>query len=165
MGEFKKIMVDTNKTKLYRCKVSDSICVDEYTKLEFLNPSKNSKLSGENDNSLVVRLMYKNAKFLFAADITNVCECDMMEKQLDLRADILKVAHHGSTYSTSDEFLNKVNPSLAIISVGENNKFKHPSNNVLEKLHKKNIKVLRTDKNGQIQIITDGEKIRIRRKF
>ena len=61
--------------------------------------------------------------------------------------------------------MNKVNPRLAVISVGENNKFNHPSSEVLDRLYKKNVRVLRTDENGQVQIIIDGEKVKMRRQF
>ena len=165
IGDLDKIKINKNKTKLYRCKNKDSILVDKYTKIEFLNPSKSSKLKGENDNSLVLRLRHKDINFLFTGDISDNCEKDMIENNVDLSADILKVAHHGSPYSTSEEFLNKVNPRLAVISVGENNKFNHPSSEVLDRLYKKNVRVLRTDENGQVQIIIDGEKVKMRKRF
>lgn len=165
IGDLDKLKIDTNKTKLYRCKVNDDIYIDQYTKIEFLNPYEASNFDGENDNSLVLKLMHKGINFLFTADITESCEKYILDRNVDLNSHILKIAHHGSMYSTSDEFLNKVNPNLAIISVGENNKFGHPSHKVLEKLYKKNVKVLRTDKNGQVQIITDGKNIKVRSKF
>ena len=93
------------------------------------------------------------------ADATSKTEKQIINK--DIQADILKVAHHGSSYSTTKEFLNKINPSYAIISVGTNNSYNHPHNQTLKTLKEKNIKTYRTDELGTILITTDGTNINL----
>ena len=114
----------------------------------------------ENNNSLVVRLSYKDIDFLFTGDLEKEKEillANIWQEKLD--SEVLKLGHHGSNTSSSSEFLNMVKPELAIICVGNKNKFGHPSKKVLQKLRHRNIKFLRTDQSGAIEIITDGKKI------
>lgn len=166
-GDMDKLIsqIDTRKTHIYKCKSRDNIIIDKDTIIEFLNPDINRELEGENDNSLVFKVKYKDKNFLFTSDITKDCEEKMVSNKLNLRADILKVAHHGSEYSTSEEFVRRVNPKIAVISVGEDNRFNHPSKVVLERLKNNNIEVFRTDECGQIIIATNGKRIRIFRKI
>ncbi len=104
-----------------------------------------------NDTSIVLQLSFGQSRALLTGDITQE-----VESQLDLRkVEILKVAHHGSKFSTSEEFLSKIKPKLAIISVGEN-RFGHPAQETLERLNKFGIKVLRTDEQGDIEIVSNG---------
>ena len=88
--------------------------------------------------------------------------CEEIEKLIkeDLESDILKAPHHGSNTSTSDNFLEKVNPRYVIIGVGKNNNFGHPSNVTIENLNKIGTNIFRTDENGEITIKTDGIKIK-----
>ena len=167
VGETDKLLskVDKTKTCVYKVRSHDHIYIDKYTTVEFLNPSQNSVLEGENANSLVFKLKYKDVSFLFTGDLTGAGENEMLKHYKNLRSDVLKVAHHGSEYSTTSKFLTAVSPKVAVISVGENNRFNHPSDNVLAKLNKSRVKVLRTDKSGQIRIITNGKKIEIRKNL
>lgn len=104
-----------------------------------------------NENSLVLRLEFGQLKAFLAGDITQ-----KIEEKISLEpADILKVAHHGSKNSTSEDFLAKIKPKLAVISVGEN-RFGHPSQEALERLFKSQVKVLRTDEQQDIEIVSDG---------
>ena len=112
-----------------------------------------------NNTSIVLRLDYGETSFLFTGDATDKTEKLILNKNIDV--DILKVGHHGSKYSTIDEFLNKVNPEYAIISVGIPNSYGHPSNETITKLNNKNIDIYRTDKKGTIVISTDGNNINI----
>ncbi|MCX6725710.1 MAG: MBL fold metallo-hydrolase [Candidatus Shapirobacteria bacterium] len=114
-----------------------------------LNKNVNSK--DVNDDCLVLELIFDRFKTLLTGDITQKTE----EKVLFEPVDVLKVAHHGSQYSTSEEFLEKVRPVLAVISVGQN-RFGHPSSETLERLKKLGIKVLRTDDQQNIEIVSDG---------
>ena len=161
MGEMNKLLelVDKNKTNIYRCSSNDVINVDKYTNIKFLNPTKGSSLTGENDNSLVFKLRYKDISFLFTGDLTSKGEEYILNS--DLKADVLKVAHHGSESGTTSGFLKAVSPKISVISVGENNKFAHPSLKVLRNLNNRNIPIFRTDKNGQIRIITDGKRLKV----
>ena len=118
-----------------------------------------SSSSDLNDSSIVLRLDYKNNSFLFTGDATTKVEKQILNKDIDV--DVLKLGHHGSSYSSSDIFLNKVNPSYAVISCGLNNIYNHPTNSTLDKLNKKNIKLYRTDMDGTIIFTSDGDKLLI----
>jgi competence protein ComEC len=104
-----------------------------------------------NQGSVVARLNFGENSFLFTGDITENEEKDLMAKIPDsLAADFLKVAHHGSKYATSTEFLDSVKPKEAIISVGKNNRYGHPTAEVLGRLEERGINILRTDQSGDI---------------
>lgn len=110
-----------------------------------------------NDSSIILKLTYGKTSFLLTGDATSNVEKEIYDD--DIKSDVLKVAHHGSTYSSTDVFLDKVKPYYAVISVGKNNIYNHPSNNTLEKLNKRNIKVYRTDLDGTITFTSDGENL------
>lgn len=111
-----------------------------------------------NDISVVAMLESRGERALFTGDISARIEKIMIDRGLDLEARILKVAHHGSRTSTSLNFLTAVNPNIAIIPVGEDNRFGHPAKEVLERLNNFNIKVLRTDKHNDICLIQKKKK-------
>lgn len=111
-----------------------------------------------NDDSIILRVRFGSNKFLFMGDASSKVEERILNKNLS--ADILKVGHHGSSTSTSDEFLKYVNPKYAIISVGKNNSYGHPSELVLKRLNDKNISILRTDECGTIVVESDGNNIK-----
>lgn len=129
-------------------------------KIEILWP-KVYRNGVDNDNSIVVKISYGNMSFLFPADASKNVEDQLIYSGYNLKSDVLMLGHHGSKYSSSKEFLKEVNPKLAIISVGKNNRYGHPSNEVLNLLNKKNIKILRTDFDGNIIIKCHGNKIKI----
>ena len=104
-----------------------------------------------NENSLVLRLDFGQLKVLLEGDITQKIE----EKIKSDPVDILKVAHHGSKNSTNEDFLMRIRPKLAVISVGKN-RFGHPAKETLERFFKSQIKVLRTDEQQDIEIVSDG---------
>ena len=92
-------------------------------------------------------------------DASKSVEKKLLDK--DIKADVIKIGHHGSSYSSSKKFLESVNPNIAIISVGKDNKYKHPTNNVLNTLNNLNIKYYRTDIDGTIKLVSDGKNIEI----
>ena len=110
-----------------------------------------------NNTSIVLKLKYKNAEFLFMGDLEKSIENKLLDK--DIKADILKVGHHGSDSSSSKEFIEKVKPSISIISVGKGNKYGHPKSNTIDLLNKNNSKILRTDELGTVIITSDGYKV------
>lgn len=112
-----------------------------------------------NNTSIVLKMTFGNKSFLFTGDATDVSEEKMLDK--NIKVDVLKVGHHGSEYSTTDKFLNKVNPSISIISVGKDNKYGHPSKKTLDKL--KNTEIYRTDLDKTIIIKTDGNKLDVKK--
>lgn len=109
-----------------------------------------------NNYSAVVKLTYGNNSFLFMGDAEHLSENEITS---GVKADVLKVGHHGSNTSTSQAFLNKVKPKYGVISVGKDNSYGHPSNEVLALLNKFNVNVLRTDEQGTIIISSDGNVI------
>jgi len=112
-----------------------------------------------NDYSVVIKLQYGATSFLFAGDAGFESEDEMLEKGYDLRADLLKVAHHGSRYSTSMEFLEAVQPKIAVISVGEDNDYGHPAPETLQRLRQAGAEIYRTDESGTIIATSDGKAI------
>lgn len=124
-------------------------------KLKVLYTGTNEK--DLNNSSIVLKLTYFNNKFLFTGDATSKVEKKLLNK--DIESDVLKIGHHGSEYSTTNDFLDKVNPKYAIIEVGKNNIYKHPKQTTLDKLNAKNIKVYRTDLDGTIKLTSDGNNI------
>lgn len=113
-----------------------------------------------NNSSIVLKLNYGKTSYLFMGD----AEVEVEEKILnkDISSDFLKLGHHGSSYSTSESFLKKVNPKYAIISVGKDNVYNHPTELTLDKLNNKNIKIYRTDECGTIKVTSDGKNINIK---
>lgn len=115
-----------------------------------------------NNSSIILKANFKNTSYLFTGDATSEVEKKILSK--DIKATVLKVGHHGSKYSTTTEFLNKVNPKYAIISVGKNNSYNHPNQITIDKLTKKNIEIHRTDQEGSIFLKSDGKTINITSK-
>jgi competence protein ComEC len=136
----------------------------EETWLDVLNPPQilySGTSDDANNNSLVLRLTYKNVSFLLTSDIGMEAERYLMENRSDLPCNVLKVAHHGSRGSTSDEFLAIAHPSAAVISAGIANRFGHPSSEVLSKLTSQvgSDRIFVTARQGNIEFITDGDKL------
>jgi len=116
--------------------------------------------SEENNSSLVLKITGRQRSFLLAGDIEEEAEEDIVHLDKWLPSDVLKIPHHGSRTSVPDSFLTAVSPSIAVISVGRDNSFGHPSQEVLEKLSDK--KILRTDQDGAIKITENGEGLRVK---
>ena len=112
-----------------------------------------------NNNSIVLRVTAGETSFLFMGDAEKTAEEDMRKAGCDLKADVLKVGHHGSSTSTSDGFLQAVFPKYAVISVGEGNSYGHPEHVTLEKLESSGVEIYRTDRQGTVVCCSDGEEI------
>jgi competence protein ComEC len=119
--------------------------------------------SAKNNDSLVVRLQYKERSVLLPGDAEKQAEYAMLSETdaEKLHADVLKVGHHGSKNSTMPEFLESVGPRIAIISAGEQNPYGHPSAELLERLRGSGARILRTDEEGAVRVVTDGHAIRV----
>ena len=115
-----------------------------------------------NDLSLILRITYGNTSFLFTGDAEWDEEHDLVEAGVDLHADVLKVCHHGSNSSSSYVFLRAVAPEYAVISVGSNNQYGHPTEEALGRLMDVGAEVFRTDEQGTIICASDGETITFR---
>ena len=161
-----KIAKDKN-IKVKVVEAGKRIKIENGVYFDVLWPSKEKMISQNaiNNNSLVCKITYKNFSMLFTGDIEKEAEEEILSRYKNnngiLKANILKVAHHGSKTSTVYNFLTVVNPKYAVIGVGKDNKFGHPSNITIENLIKENTKIYRTDKMGEIIIKTDGRKIKI----
>ncbi|MDS0526579.1 MBL fold metallo-hydrolase [Clostridium sp. SHJSY1] len=136
-------------------KVGEEINVGK-AKLTFLAPNGDN-YKELNDYSIVVKVTYGSNSFLFMGDAEELSESEILKNGLDVSTDVLKVGHHGSNSSTSNNFLKKVSPTYAIISVGKDNKYGHPTDSTLKKLKSK--KVFRTDLNGTVRAYSDGKKV------
>ena len=112
--------------------------------------------SEENEESLVFTLCYGQVKILFTADAGFIAEQRMLADGRDLKSTILKVGHHGSRYSTSQAFLDKVRPQAALISAGTGNRFGLPSPETVSQLEKSGIRTYRTDTDGTIELVSNG---------
>jgi competence protein ComEC len=110
-----------------------------------------------NNTSLVLRLTYGSTSYLFMGDAPSSVEKTILSSVTE--TDVLKVGHHGSQYSSTTDFLNKVNPKYAIISVGENNSYGHPKQTTIDKLNALGTKIYRTDESGTVILSSDGENI------
>lgn len=133
--------------------------------LDVLNPPTEDQKPvprSDNDASLVLMVRYGRTRVLLMGDADAEAEHRMVRGGPDVQADILKLGHHGSNSSTSDRWLNAVKPQVAIISVGQRNPFGHPDPRVLQRLSKRRIRVLRTDRHGAITIWSDGSTYRIK---
>lgn len=108
-----------------------------------------------NDTSIVFQLEYRGKKFLFTGDATAEVEAKILEQDLD--SDFLKVGHHGSRYSSSEDFLKAVSPAISIISVGAGNSFGHPTQDTLDRLNAVGSRVLRTDKSGTVEVRVEDD--------
>lgn len=121
----------------------------------------NDDYDDPNEMSIVIKSVYGDTSVLLTGDAEVESEKDIVQKWgvATLRSDILKVGHHGSTTSTTNAFLNAVDPKIAIISCGEGNKYGHPHDETVEKLMAKGVTIYRTDKDGSIVFKTDGKEL------
>jgi competence protein ComEC len=155
-------MVDALKDKNLKVHVlknnGNSIDLGENTKVNVFSPNKDF-YDNLNNYSPVIKIQYGNTSFLFTGDAEKEVEKEILNNNEDISADVLKVGHHGSSTSTSKDFLKKVNPSIAVISVGKDNIYNHPDAITTKLLDESNIKTYITDKDGTIDICSDGSNI------
>ena len=133
--------------------------------IDILFPFENlagNEVKNTNDSSIVAKLIYGKESFLFTGDISSTAEKLLANSKENILSNVLKVAHHGSKYSTSDLFLAAVAPRIAVISAGVKNTYGHPTREVLQRLQNYDITTLRTDQSGDINFVTDGNSIYIK---
>ena len=151
--------LEEEKAKRIFAKKGMRVNLDEGLYLDILLPVINKKGMSAHDEMVVAKLVYGNNSFLLTGDMEDNLESFLLSFGGSIKSDVLKVGHHGSKTSTSEKFLGLVNPELAIISAGKNNKYGHPHKEVTERLARFEIPMLRTDEKGTIIIKSDGEKI------
>lgn len=127
----------------------------------FLQGSPRGRFSDANNNSLVLKLRYDDIGILLPGDIEEEAEERLLKQGADLSAAVLKVPHHGGRTSSSHEFLAKVQPQIAVISVGVRNRFHHPHPEALERYRAAGVTLYRTDQDGAVIIRTDGRRISV----
>jgi len=135
-----------------------SISLGKNTKVEVFSPSSDN-YENINNYSPIIKISHGNNSFLLTGDAEELIEKEVINSNYNLKSDLLKIGHHGSSSSTSKEFFYKVNPSITVISVGKNNSYGHPTKKVLETI--KNSKILRTDQKGTILILSDGKSLKM----
>ena len=146
-------VLDKKKIKYYSCIKELNI---DNNKLYFL---QTKEYDNENDNSNVIYTELNEYKFMFMGDAGLDKEKDILDKYNITDIDVLKVGHHGSKTSSSEKFINEINPKYSVISVGKNNRYGHPNKEVLDNL--KNSKIYRTDIEGSIMFKIKNNKLRI----
>lgn len=166
-AEYERLLeaVKRRSVRFIPAKRAMSFDLDSGVRLEAFNPQGNGQWitdvraggSVENANSVVLRLSYGNFAMVFTGDAEFETEALMMKSGANLRAPVLKVGHHGSRHATSGKFLERIQPEEAIISCGTDNRYSHPAQPTLDRLKKANIRVHRTDLNGEIVIVSDGK--------
>lgn len=153
--KFQKI-VKKRKIKVIEVSDGDKIKVEKDVYIDILWPN-NKKIIGENvlnNNSIVCKVWYKDFSCIFTGDIEEIAEKEILKEYKNnetiLKSTALKVAHHGSNTSSIQEFVVAVKPKIALIGVGENNKFGHPSDEVIKRIEMYGSKIYRTDTMGEI---------------
>jgi len=141
------------------------IALEDGALLEVLHPGPillQGTDADDNNNSLALRLVYGRGSFLLTGDLEHEGEEALLRRGQPVRSWVLEVAHHGAGSGTGERFLAAVDPQLAVISVGKDNRFGHPAPELLKRLAQQGVSVLRTDEQGQIELITDGERCWVR---
>jgi competence protein ComEC len=157
-GEWNKL-IEEKKIQRICAKFRQKIKLAEDIELNVLYPFESLEavnLKNTNDASVVMMFAYGEAKILLTGDAEEKTEYQLINSSIDLKAQILQIGHHGSKSSTSESFLKAVNPKTAVIQVGKNNRYGHPSQEVLNRLKSIGSKILRTDLDGDIEFLCDA---------
>lgn len=141
----------------------DSIRLDSRVAIEVISPEETAgeAISTPNNSSLVLKLTYGRRSFLLPGDVEVEAQKGLLQQEADLKADVLKLPHHGSR-SLLPELVERVNPEEAVISVGAHNTFGHPAQSTLDLLYQSGAQIYRTDQNGAVIFETDGNKLTVR---
>lgn len=155
-------MIDSLKSKSLKINVirkdTDYINLGKNANVRVFSPIDDS-YDNLNNYSPVIKIQYGSTSFLFTGDAEKDVEEKLLYSNDDISSDVLKVGHHGSSTSTSKAFLNKVNPSIGIISVGNDNTYNHPNNEIINSLKENKVTIYRTDEDGTVILSSDGTKI------
>jgi competence protein ComEC len=149
------------KQKITIAKQGEFLELGNPIKAEILSPTLD-KYDDLNNYSVIIKLSYNKLNFLFMGDAEKLIENNLIKNNINLQSDIIKIAHHGSNSSSSAEFLNIVSPTYAIISCGKNNEYGHPHKDIINELNRRHLNIYRTDRNGDIVFIFDGNNLKIK---
>lgn len=148
--------------QIYAVAAGEKVEIDGVTVEVLWPPPANGRaVTSGNDDSVVLRLVYGSISVLLAGDIERNAEESLVASGVDLKADVLKVPHHGSRTSSTDAFVDAVNPKLAVISVGERSRFGHPHASVVNRYMTRGIELLQTGRNGMVTVETEGAAINV----
>lgn len=147
------------KLKIHAVKAGDKMRIDENTTCEFLAPNS-IRYENLNNYSIVTKITHGDTVFLFMGDAEELSEQEILSRGYDVHCDVLKVGHHGSTSSSSSQFLAQASPKIAVISCGKGNEYGHPHPETITKYNQIACIVLRTDKKGTIIVTSDGKNIK-----
>lgn len=159
--EFEEIVevIEKRKIRIIQVEAGNTVIIDKDTYFKILWPNNKDIINNNalNNNSIVAKMYYKNFSMLFTGDIEEVAEQKILEQYDNniLQSTVLKVPHHGSKTSSTNDFIESVKPKIALIGVGKNNNFGHPDDSVIECLKKYGSKIYRTDIFGEISLIID----------
>jgi len=157
--EWKKIVGNRDGVVIAR---AGQVISTPQTRFYVLHPFESLEsqtVKNTNNSSVALSLWYAENTFLFTGDLYQSVENDLVERNGNLSSDVLKIGHHGSKTSTGKGFLEAVRPKVAVISAGSGNRYGHPHEEVLDILNDYDINILRTDRDGDIKIISDGQKL------
>ena len=135
--------------------------LDDGVSLRVLNPRPDAEFGDSNNDSVALRLVYGEVSVLLTADIEEEAENLLVSSEAELRSTVLKVGHHGSGTSTTQRFLEAVNPSIAVVSAGAGNPYGHPAPAVVERLEEAvgSANLFRTDRQGKVEVVSDGKSV------
>ena len=158
-----KGLLETIGEKGYRVKTAkNGVCINLGNNInaKFLSPF-DGEYENLNNASAVLKITYGDISFLFTGDIEAEAEKAMCEAGLDLKSTVLKMPHHGSSTSSTKQFVQAVSPQTAVISLGKDNEYGHPHSQIVERYEAQGVKIYRTDKSGTITIRTDGKQFAV----
>lgn len=161
LAEYQEIkrLINQKNIPVVHIKAPQRIFLEQGSYLDIIYPFDVSNITEKdstNAKSIVGRFIYGSTSVLFTGDLEIPQETELLFKQLNVSADILKVGHHGSKTSSGDDFLDAVNPIIAVISSGKNNRYGHPHEEAIQRILQKNIKIMRTDEQRDILLHTNG---------
>jgi len=144
--------------------ITKAVVGDQYSlglaSFQIISPNSES-YEELNNYSVGIKLNFADNSFLFTGDAEKLSEEEMRKNGIDLSCDVMKLGHHGSTTSNSSDFLDAANPTIAVISVGTDNEYGHPHEEILQAMKDRNIEVFRTDQQGTIVFTSDGKTISV----
>lgn len=159
-------LMEEKKVVMKKLRAGDTFELDKGVKVAVYHPPTawDGEVEGPNDMSVVLRLSYGEIDFMLTGDAEKRSEKEILKQKYVLKSEFLKVGHHGSDTSTSNEFLAAVEPLYAVISCGVDNKFNHPHADTMKRLKAHDVTILRTDHSGTFGVYTNGKRIMIKIK-
>jgi len=145
-------LIDLKKMNEIEGVAETNLKIGDNSEMKIMRPAKNYNPNEKDNNlnSIVARLSFGENSFLFTGDMPSEGEQSLIKSGENIKSPVLKVGHHGSKYSSGEEYLKAVSPRDAIISVGANNKYGHPAPEIIERLKNLNVNIFRTDEKGDI---------------